>query len=164
MREAREKIVKKAEELADEARQSNKSLVDTFPNRDVRRTGTFTWFEPDLSGDFRQQMQQQELRLTERVNGIEDPGPEFFRTAFGLRPDEVGTAMNHPQTVCYVIRLVQLAPPPVQLESQFLLDHYQNYARYGEIDARQEEGRETTRALVAAGELKWRREPRDLRH
>jgi len=161
MRQARELVRKKAEALATEARQANQPLAKTFAGRDVRNTGTFTWFEPDLSGDFRQQMQQPELKLTDRVVGVDDPGPDFFRAAFGLRPGEVGTAMNNPETVCYVIRLVRLSPSREQLQAQFLLDHYQNYERYGRRDVQFEEGPETNAALVAAADLKWLREPRN---
>jgi hypothetical protein len=161
MRGARELARKKAENLADEARRAGQPLAKTFSKSDVRYTDRFTWFQPDLSGDFRQQQQQPDLKLTDRVNGVEDPGAEFFRTVFGLEESAIGTAMNNPQTICYVIRLVQLAPPPSQLQARFLLDHYQNYERYGRRDVQFEEGPETNQALLAEADLKWLREPKD---
>jgi hypothetical protein len=161
MRKARELARKKAEDLAQTAKQSRQSLTKTFDGRDVRVTNNFTWFQPDLSGDFRQQMQQPELQLTERVEGVEDPGPEFFRTVFSLEEGAIGTAMNNPETICYVIRVVRIAPSPTQLQAQFLLDHYQNYERYGRRDVLREEGPETNAALLADADLKWLREPRD---
>ena len=37
-------------------------------------------------------------------------GDEFMSTVFHLKPDQIGVAMNAPETVAYVIRLTDVQP------------------------------------------------------
>jgi len=52
---------------------------------------------------------QAPVRLSE-VEGVQDAGSDFMREAFNLSVGETGLAMNQPQTICYVIRVVSLEP------------------------------------------------------
>ena len=39
-----------------------------------------------------------------QVPGVEVPGVEFMATVFDLKPGETAIAMNHPQTIAYVVQ------------------------------------------------------------
>ena len=53
------------------------------------------------------------------VEGVDMPGEAFMRTVFGLKKGEIGVAMNQPQTVAYVVKVIEFAPPPRLLMDLF---------------------------------------------
>lgn len=155
--QARADARKLAAELAEQAGQSPKSLAEQFPSRDVKLTNAFTWYEVDLSGGFNEQPTPTRVS---RVDGVEDAGAEFMQEVFGLDVDEVGTAMNNPGTICYVIRLSSISPPRAQLYDSFMVDNFQTYQPFSQADGLKS-GQEAYRALLADANLQWEREPRD---
>ena len=48
------------------------------------------------------------------------PGEEFMSAVHGLEPGQVTIAFNEPRTVCYVIRLVSVAPAEDALREAFV--------------------------------------------
>lgn len=156
-REARSEARKAAEELAKQARQSPKSLAEQFPDRDVKLTNAFTWYEVDLAGEFNDQPVPTRVS---RVDGVVDAGDEFMQTVFELEADQVGIGMNEPETICYVIRLTSLTPPRSQLYDSFMVDHFQTYQTFARAEGMRT-GLESYEALLAQADIKWLREPRE---
>ena len=92
-----------AEKLADEASRSGKSLKTFFAGRrdiHVAETAPFSWMT----------VPTEEPPMLSKVKGVEMPGPEFMQKVFTLKEGEIGVAMNGPQTVAYVIRVVKFDP------------------------------------------------------
>ena len=54
------------------------------------------------------------------VQGVEFPGHEFMRAVFALKPGQVGTAANAPQTVVYVVRMAAESPDEELRRKQFI--------------------------------------------
>jgi hypothetical protein len=156
-RAARDEARKQAEELAAKARQNPKPLAEQFPDRDVKLTNAFSWYETDLSGGFDQRPQPTRIS---RIDGVQDPGPEFMQTVFGLDVEQVGTAMNNPENICYVIRVRSQTPDRTKLYDAFMVDNFQTYRQFGEA-AVMRNGREALQTLLADADIKWLREPRD---
>ncbi len=158
IQKARDLARAEAETLAKKARESNRTLAETFPDRGVEATNPFKWYEADLSGNVGREAP---TRIS-KVDGVEDPGPDFMQTVFGLGVNQVGTAMNNPQTVCYVVRLTSLSPSPSVLHELFAVDNFDNYREFGQRDAVRLGG-EVSDAILADAELRWLREPRASR-
>ncbi len=68
------------------------------------------------------------------VIGVDMAGEEFMKTVFGLEPGQAGVAMNAPQTVAYVIRLVEFLPSLDDLWKGFEKDDFSKYAPAAEAD------------------------------
>ncbi|MCE9603966.1 MAG: hypothetical protein K8U03_03590 [Planctomycetia bacterium] len=156
-RTARKTVQDEAASMAKRVRESSKSMAELFPDRQVKLTNAFTWFKPDLSGGFGRQAP---LVLSE-VDNVEDAGADFMETVFSLDPDQVATAFNNPQTVCYVVRALTISPPRQQLYQTFLADQFQSYMQYGETDAERLANGATKTMLVNSG-LRWLREPKEF--
>lgn len=158
-REARAEARKLADELAAKARQSSQTLAQQFPDRDVKRTNAFAWYETDLSGEFNPQPRPTRVS---RVDGVDDAGDEFMQTVFGLDVDQVGTAMNNPETVCYVIRVTTQTPSRDKLYDAFMVDHFQTYQQFSQADV-MKHARGALDSLLADANIRWLREPHELR-
>lgn len=108
LRAARPLARQEAERLADEARKAGQSLKQVFGSRGMKvvEPEPFSWltfgFLPPPLGTM-------EARLSS-ASGIDVPGEEFMAAVFSLEPGQVGTAMNQPQTVAYVVRAVEFLP------------------------------------------------------
>ena len=150
---ARKLVREEAAALAKKARETPKPLSQVFPDRDVKRTNAFMWYETDLSGGFGR---EQPTRLS-KVDGVEDPGPEFMQEVFGLDVGQVGTAMNNPENICYVIHVVTMDPTRQKLMRDFEVDHFETYMQFGAADARRL-SEEATEALITDAGLHWIRE------
>lgn len=130
--QARQIARSEAEKLAAQARQAGKSLAEVFADRPelrVELSDPFSWLTTPLPLIF---WYQEPPRISQ-VKGVDRPGEEFMRTVFRLKPGEIGVAMNHPQRVVYVIRLVESQPSEDILWQQFITDQVRLYlvaARY----------------------------------
>lgn len=118
LRSARPLARQEAERLADEAHKAKQSLKQVFASRGMKvvEPEPFTWL---TFGFLPPPLNTMEARLS-TASGIEVPGEEFMATVFSLEPGQVGTAMNHPQTVAYVVRLVEFLPPADVLWNDFI--------------------------------------------
>jgi hypothetical protein len=155
LRAARDLAEKDAAAMAKRAAESSKPMVELFT--EAKRTNTFSWFKPDLSGGFAGRQRPTEFS---EVDHVEDVGPEFMEAVFSLTDGEVATAFNNPKTVCYVIRAVTITPPRSQLYETFALDPFVGYEQYGLRDVRRLQS-DAEQSLIAQSGLKWNREPRE---
>ena len=62
------------------------------------------------------------------VEGVNLPGKAFMREVFVLKKGETGAALNQPQTVAYVIRAIDFAPPTRVLLTEFECSSPDTYA------------------------------------
>lgn len=77
-------------------------------------TNLFSWIEPPLD------MRSQPTVSLSTVNGVEQPGPEFFSVATGLGVGELGVTMNHPKTFAYAVKVVEEEQSIDDLMQEFL--------------------------------------------
>lgn len=116
---ARELAKEKAKEYAKQATEQGGSLSDVFAGRvdlaKVNDSGPFSWL---TLGAVSPQGQTQ-VRQSE-VYGAEGAGPDFMEKVFSLEPGDVDVAMNHPQTIAYVVRLVSHEKPLRELRAEFM--------------------------------------------
>ena len=130
--EARALATARANELAAEARASGESLATTFTGNDdleVVTTGSFSW----LTAGSVPQFSSPRLQISE-IEGVDRPGPDFMRTAFSLPAGEVGVAMNHPESVAYVIRVTNEDTSVELLQDQFITANQNMYLQVGQSD------------------------------
>jgi hypothetical protein len=116
-REARKSAQSEAQKLVEAARKSGKSLKDAFADRSdlgVKETNEFSWLSTGLTPA---SMGEPGLSF---VDGVESPGEEFMRSVFALHTGEVGTALNQPQTIVYVVRIISESPGEDALRAEFL--------------------------------------------
>ncbi|MGA2032646.1 MAG: hypothetical protein ABSG68_10340 [Thermoguttaceae bacterium] len=98
-----------------------------------------------------------EPRISE-VKGIDQPGAEFMQTVFSLQPGAVGTAMNQPETIAYVIQLVKTTPAEKVLLAEFESDSFQRYASVA-LDDQRAMTRAWEKELRESAGLKWEIQP-----
>lgn len=126
----------RAEELAKQAREGGKPLAEALAEAtvtgkagevfvDVRPTGEFSWMSVGLA-PATSMTSPPPVRASE-VNGVKDPGEEFFEMAFDkLKPGEIGVAPNEEHSVYYIIKVIERNPSNEEqladLRSQFLLN------------------------------------------
>ncbi len=157
MIKARELARKQAETLASEAKQADKSLREAFGDREdltVATTPSFSWLTRGAAGALDSQAP---ARLSE-VEGVQDAGPDFMREAFSLAVGETGQAMNRPQTICYVMRVVTLEPSREVLRNTFMVDAYSGYAA-ASLEDRQEAMNAWIKGIENEAHLTWKRPP-----
>ena len=106
-----------AERLVAQAKASQESLTDQFEQSeefDVTTTDLFSWmstgFNPAATG----------APAISNVEGVEGVGPTFMQSVFELEQGEVGTALNQPEEIVYVVRIVLEAPNEDTLRRRFL--------------------------------------------
>ncbi len=119
MEKARPLALEEAQRLADQATQSGQSLGEVFgadDGRQVTESDPFSWLTIGAT-PFTRNFQ---LRLNE-VAGVDDAGPAFMQAVFNLGVGDVGVAVNHPQAVVYVVRVVRHASTMRKLQDNFLL-------------------------------------------
>lgn len=103
---------KAAEEKAKQA-EGKESLKAAF-GEGVLETSEFSWMTagavPFSSG----------APSISRVQNVEMPGSDFMQSVFKLKTGSVGAAINHPQTIVYVVRVVRESPSEEVLRQRFL--------------------------------------------
>jgi hypothetical protein len=159
MIKARDLALEKARSLAAQAgKEPAKSLRESLgaQAKDVAETNRFSWLTLGASP---MMMGRPEPRLSE-VEGVEDAGNEFMRAVYSLDENEVGVAMNYPQTIAYVVRLVEGVPDDF-LKTQFMAAaaaNYQSFAFASEIDT-QPVIDAWRKAVDEQSGVEWKREP-----
>jgi len=152
--QARDAARKHAEKLANEARDSGKSLAESIgkqPGVNVSTTGPFTWM---TSGTL-PAMQSRNLRIS-AVDHVDKPGNEFMRAAYNLKVGEIGVAMNFPQNTVYVMRLVGTNPLEKVLMASFEVDQFGKYSEVAQGDFQKVVNAWFEQLETDAG-LKWER-------
>lgn len=145
---ARPLAQKKAEELAAEARNSGKSLAETFASNNevqVVETEPFTWMtygpgvHPLLAA-----MQGTPIRVDEvREKGVAvgnaeidnkqifAPGNDFMEGVYALQVGETGVVSNQPQNTVYLVRVTGSSPSEEALWDRFQTAYPQEYIQAG---------------------------------
>jgi hypothetical protein len=158
--EARELVRKRAEQLAELARQdSSQPLRQTLgaqPGIEVIETQPFTWMtQGNVAFDFGA---QQPTRLSS-VDELSQIGPEFMQKVFSMKVGEIGVAWNHPQSVMYAFQLKELEPSLDVLHARFMSYSFDRYAGAGSETADQIRTGWLFRIMAANG-LRWVRPAR----
>lgn len=123
--EARKLALAEAEKLAKEAGEADKPLAEVFADMSkwyVVTPPDFSWMKIDNVS-----MSYNPRPVISAVDGVEIAGPEFMKTVFGLEPGKVGSAMNDPQTVAYVIQVKEFTPTYDELWSLFQKTDFRMY-------------------------------------
>lgn len=122
MREALKVARQEAEEMAEKARKSKKSLAQTFPKGKAFETAEFSWmtrgatpFSASGAPTFSQ------VFHADGGGEVEYAGDDFMGAVFRLESGEVGVAVDNPKEMVYVVRLIQDAPA-VEIRRQNFLD------------------------------------------
>jgi len=124
---------KEADRLAAEARKAKKPLSELFAGErgaQVAESEPFTWL---TYGAIPAIWAQGPPRISE-VKGVDMPGNDFMRAVFRLKKGEVGTAINHPHSAVYVVRVTDSNPLPDVLWRMFLSENYFSYFRAASHD------------------------------
>ncbi len=153
--QARPLAVGAAEALAKQASESGQPLAKVFPDHDVKTTEPFTWL---TFGSVPAGLSQTPPKVSE-VEGVDRPGPDFFRKVLAMEAGDVGVAMNYPQTIAYVIRVVEVHPTREGLWRDFQTDvtfHDRVYQSAGMQDM-YEINVALNEELESAAGLKWLR-------
>ncbi|MBX7166910.1 MAG: hypothetical protein K1X74_11320 [Pirellulales bacterium] len=132
--QARPLARKAAEALAAKA-QSAASLKEGLasdPNIKVELTGSFSWM---TEGGVPFQTAQVPPRISQ-VPNVDQPGNEFMLDVFRLAEGETGVAMNGPESVAYVVRVLQYEPSEVVLRERFLAEQLSTYTNAGRPEQR----------------------------
>ena len=155
MVQAREIARKAAEKLAAEARRAGKPLKTVLADFHVTKTDSFSWM---TYGSVPADASMSPPKLSE-VEGVDMPGEAFMRTVFGLKKGEIGVAMNQPQTVAYVVKVIEFAPPPRLLMDLFETTSPERYLDVARPDLREVFLAQRKEFRAAAG-LKWEPRPK----
>jgi len=172
---ARELAEKRAKELADLANQSkDQPLAVSLAGQDVSivETGPFTWFTRSLAqtGYARAQLVFGEVREMGVPRGTADynnvhikaPGVNFMETAYSLQPGESGVAMNQPQMLVFVIRLVGSTPHEELLWSFFVTTPLMDYEGAGKEDSQREMMRKWLEEIERNVGFQWVNRPKSF--
>jgi hypothetical protein len=157
MIQARDRAMKRAESLADQARKDSRPLKAIFgdrPGMEVIETEPFSWLtQGGVAG-----LGQQSVPELSEVKGVVDAGDDFMREVFGLHVGDVGVAYNNPKTIAYVIRATSFQPTAKLLEDLFLMTPLPQYSTVAVVD-RQQTLVAWNEAIQRDADLKWIREP-----
>jgi len=145
---ARELAENRAKELATLANQSkDQSLTESLANQDVPivETSSFTWFTQSMAqpGYRRAPLVFGEVAERGIPRGTADyanvhikaPGADFMETAYSLQPGESGVAMNQPQMLVFVVRLVESSPDEELLWRYFITTPLSDYHGAGKEES-----------------------------
>lgn len=89
-------------------------------------------------------------------DAVEDVSNDFMATVFALSVGETGKAWNRPQSVAYLVRVVEFQPPFEQLREMFFRQTEPTYLAAGQFDL-SEMGVRWIRSLEEDAGLKWNR-------
>jgi len=89
-------------------------------------------------------------------DAVEDVSNDFMATVFALSVGETGKAWNRPQSVGYLVRVVEFQPPFEQLREMFFRQMEPSYLAAGQFDL-SEVGVRWVRSLEEDAGLKWNR-------
>jgi len=131
MAKARELAQKRANQYAATARETDKPLSEALAGItgvEYATPAPFSWLTQGLnSPDF----SRRSLPRLSTMEELDNAGPAFMETVFGLKPGEVGVTANHPATKVYIVRLNEFTPSQGVLHIDFLATNYQRYEGAG---------------------------------
>jgi hypothetical protein len=133
--QARELARKRAEELAQRAREANKPLKEVFANQADLPVTEADWFSWLTTGSVPQNPMGMEPRISE-VEGVTYPDDDFMKTVFKLDAGGIAAAPNHPQRIYYVVRLAEYERPLDELRTDFAAEPPNRYMMVADRDRR----------------------------
>jgi hypothetical protein len=157
LNQARQLARKEAEQLADTARKSGATLKGAFegqPSIQVLAPPAFTMY---TEGSVPRGSSQTALRLSD-VEGVPNPGMDFMHAVFNLEVNQIDVAMNAPQTVAYVIRMISYNPPHDALWQIFLAEDFSKYSAPA-VNALDIDRRAWLESLKTYAGFKWEATP-----
>jgi hypothetical protein len=128
--EARKLALKQAETLVAEARKSDKSLKEVFPDRapQVVEVANFTWLTEGAVPAM--QFGGGQLEISQ-LSGIDAPGDRFMAAVYALEPGEITATINAPEMIAYVVRMTGQQYSDDLLRTRFLAATYETYLQAG---------------------------------
>ncbi|NMC21398.1 MAG: hypothetical protein GYA33_13380, partial [Thermogutta sp.] len=163
--------------LASEAEKSGKTLAEFFAGRvdfkDARivpETEPFTWLtygeldlawaasRPPFLSSIQAKRKDPASGLVVDEDAVDRPGNEFMAAVFSLQPGQVGVAWNQPRSKVYLVRVIEMQPPPAQLHDAFVRQNQQTYMSISWYDRIEAYGRWSRNLEEQAG-LRWSRAP-----
>ncbi len=157
--EAREFVRKRAESLADRARQDkDKTMRQTLsaePGVEVIEPDPFTWL---TTGSVPFDMSNMQAARLTPITQLNNAGPEFMQKVFSLKEGEIGVAWNFPQSVMYVIQLKKFEESEAVLHARFMSYNFERYAAAG-LDLSEKMQQRWLGMIQAEQGLKWERPP-----
>jgi len=156
LRAARKLAQAHAEELANRARESKKTLQEFFAGeagKEVVNTGPFSWL---THGSVPGGMTPNQPPRLGTVNGVSEAGQGFMRTVFHLQPGEIGVAMNQPEDTVYVVQLESTTPSETVLRETFMVENFARYLPSTQID-RQELSTAWSKQITKDAGVDWER-------
>ena len=155
LEQARVPALEKAKQLAEQAKKSKSTLKETFAGAsgiEVLSPPLFAW----MTGGNVPTNPQYQLNMD--IEGVKMPGEEFMKTVFGLNEKGVGTSLNMPQRIAYVIQVEKFEPATDVLWNRFQGVDFNQYANAGEYDQRTA-WVSLNKELVKEAGLQWVRKP-----
>jgi hypothetical protein len=178
--EARPLALKRAEELAAEARSSEKSLAETFAGQNTgQNTVPVVETEPFTYKSYGASMYAAFLAMRgipprigevcEKGVAVNDseidnrwivaPGVDFMETASSLAVGETGVVFNQPQTVAYVIRITGSSPSEEVLWERFQMASIMEYYLAGQPETIAEARTAWLNKIYEKAGFKWVQKP-----
>ncbi len=164
--EARDFAKKKAEEVAEQARKSEKPLTEiTVEGETGEEIPPFTWMTASSAPSFQG---PQPARLTE-VEGVEAAGNTFMKDVFALENGQVGVAFNQPENIAYVVKRVGSSfvlggtplDSPQLARTLFMTSDRRSYMQFVEQQVR-EQNQALNEQINQAYKVDWKRPPRTI--
>lgn len=175
---AKELAQKHAEELANLANESrDKSLKELFADQDLKivETERFSWLRQTFAsfgtsddtpyplGTVNEKGAEVSLFGDAKNRVLVAPGEGFMETAYSLQIGESGVAMNQPETVVYVIRVLDSSPSENILWEPFTGSaRTYNFEKAGLRTARQKAVRSWVESIEKAVGFRWENRPQSF--
>ena len=99
---------------------SGETLAEFFANNEditkneIIETNEFSWMSTGFTAA------SFGVPALSHVDGVESTGTEFMEAVFAMQPGEVGVAINQPQTIVYLVRIISETPSEDLLRQRFL--------------------------------------------
>jgi len=154
LQQARTLALEDARQKAREASQAG-SLKDLYGEATIT-VGPFTWMRslavPSGGGN---------QAVLSELPDIEQPGEEFMRSVFSLEKGDTGVAVNAPESVVYVVRIVDQSPTDKELRERF----FRSRPNTSDIQSIGQGERyalmaDWYRGLAKEMDVQWKREPK----
>jgi hypothetical protein len=158
---ARELAHKHAESLAEAAAKTGATLKGALPDIPQDQIISPTPFSMFTEGSIPRGSSSAPPRLSE-VKGAPLVGLDFMRVVFNMDINQIGVAMNAPQTVVYVVQLINYSPPQDVLWQIFLAEDFSKYATIAVGDL-QADHKAWLESLKTSAGLQWEIKPEQPR-
>jgi hypothetical protein len=158
---ARQLARKHAESLAEAAAKTGATLKGALPDIPQDQILSPPPFSMFTEGSLPRGSSSAQPRLSQ-VEGAPMVDLDFMRVVFNLDVNQIGIAMNAPQTVVYVVQLINYSPPQDVLWQIFLAEDFSKYSSIAVGDW-QTDHKAWLESLKTYAGLKWEIKPEQPR-